>query len=71
MHRIAADDTGPERDFVAYGRYIDRMERRQGEWRIARRKMVMDFMRTDPVPAGDPGLGSGSGARDRSDPSYA
>ncbi len=29
-HRIAADDTGPERDFVASGRYIDRMERRDG-----------------------------------------
>jgi hypothetical protein len=70
-HRIAADETGPERDFVAYGRYIDRMERREGQWRIARRKMVMDFTRTDPVSAGEPGLGSNVGARDRTDPSYA
>lgn len=77
-HRIAADDKGPERDWIAYGRYIDRMERRGrqgqgGEWRIARRKMVVDYTRLDPVIAGDPAIpgGSGGGARDRSDPSYA
>ena len=70
-HRIAADETGPERDFVAFGRYVDRMERRNGEWRIARRKMILDFIRTDPVPPSPPGFGTGGGARDRSDPSYA
>ena len=70
-HRILADEDGPERDFVAYGRYIDRMERRDGEWRIARRKMVLDFTRTDPVAANTPGLGNGGGSRDRNDPSYA
>jgi hypothetical protein len=70
-HRIAADAEGPERDFVAYGRYIDRMERRGGEWRIARRTMLLDFSRTDPVPPAPPGFGTSGGARDRSDPSYA
>lgn len=70
-HRMAADESGPERDFIAHGRYIDRMERRGGEWRIARRKMVMDYMRTDPVSPGEAGIGSNAGARDRSDPSYA
>jgi hypothetical protein len=70
-HRIAADDNGPERDFIAHGRYIDRMERRGGEWRIARRKMLLDYTRTDPVLPGGPVLGSNGGARDRSDPSYA
>lgn len=71
-HRIAADDKGPMRDWIAHGRYIDRMERRDGEWRIARRKMVVDYTRMDPVPPGDPaGVGTGGGARDRSDPSYA
>jgi hypothetical protein len=69
-HRIAADEKGPQRDFVASGRYIDRMERRNGEWRIARRTMLLDFARTDPTPPDDPGLGSRGGARDRSDPSY-
>lgn len=69
-HRIAASAEGPERDFSVFGRYIDRMEKRGGEWRIARRKMLVDFTRTDPVPAGEPDLGGG-GTRDRSDPSYA
>jgi hypothetical protein len=72
-HRIAADDKGPERDWIAHGRYIDRMERRDGDWRIVRRKMVVDYTRLDPVLAGDPAIpgGSGGGSRDRSDPSYA
>ena len=70
-HRIPASEQGPESDFVASGRYIDRMERRDGVWKIARRTMLVDFTRTDPVPAGQPGLGSGGGKRDRSDPSYA
>jgi hypothetical protein len=70
-HRIAADDAGPERDFVAYGRYIDRMERRGGEWRISRRTMLLDFTRTDTVTPQNLAFGTPGGARDRSDPSYA
>jgi hypothetical protein len=70
-HRIAADDTGPERDFVASGRYIDRMERRDGEWRIARRIMLLDFTRLNPNPPRDPPFGSRSGERNRNDLSYA
>ena len=70
-HRMAADEGGAERDWIAHGRYIDRMERREGAWRIARRKMVVDYTRMDPVGVGEPGLGSGGGARDRTDPSYA
>jgi hypothetical protein len=70
-HRIAADAEGPERDFIAHGRYIDRMEKRGGEWRIAKRKMLLDYTRLDPVPPAPPGFGTPTGARDRSDPSYA
>jgi hypothetical protein len=69
-HRIAADADGPERDFVASGRYVDRVERRNGEWKFTRRKNLIDLMRTDPVPASTPLMGN-SGARDRTDPSYA
>ena len=69
-HRIAADDSGPDRDFVASGRYIDRMERRDGEWRVIRRTMVIDFTRTDPLQPDEQGVGVSRGARDRSDPSY-
>lgn len=70
-HRIAADADGPERDFVAFGRYIDLIERRNGEWKFARRKNLIDFARTDPVLPGSPPLVGNGGARDRSDPSYA
>jgi hypothetical protein len=70
-HRIAADDAGPERDLIAYGRYIDRMERRGGEWRIARRVMLIDYNRLDPNPPMRPGLGGRPGERNRNDASYA
>lgn len=70
-HRMPADQNGPERDFIAHGRYIDRMERRDGEWRIARRKMIVDYTRTDPVGPGAPPMGNSDGTRDRGDPSYA
>ncbi|MCJ2178001.1 nuclear transport factor 2 family protein [Novosphingobium album (ex Hu et al. 2023)] len=69
-HRISADAKGPERDFIAQGRYVDHMEKRGGEWRIARRTMVLDFLRTEPLAPGETGLGSTGGKRDRSDPSY-
>jgi ketosteroid isomerase-like protein len=57
------------------GRYIDRMERRNGRWAIAARKCLLDWQ-------GAPGeydltpeqfqqaIGAGTPARDRSDPSY-
>jgi hypothetical protein len=70
-HRIAADAEGPERDLIAYGRYIDRMEKRNGEWRIARRLMLVDYTRLDPNPPTQPGLTGRTGNRDRTDPSYA
>ena len=50
------------------GRYIDRLERRGDQWRIARRTVVNDWARNDPVvapaPLRQPGL------RDRGDASY-
>jgi hypothetical protein len=42
-HRIEAD--GGERDVVIGGRYLDRFERRDGEWRIAHRTMLYDWLR--------------------------
>jgi hypothetical protein len=70
-HRIAASAAGPERDYVASGRYIDRMERRGGEWRIAKRVMLVDFTRLDANPPQEAGYGSRGGERNRNDPSYA
>lgn len=60
---------------LAGGRYIDRLERRGGAWRIALRTNVIEWASappTIPIPFGDvPGvLANGAPARDRSDPSY-
>lgn len=42
-HRIEMG--GQERDLVIGGRYLDRMEKRNGEWRVAHRVMLYDWMR--------------------------
>ena len=55
-HRVAADapadavfpGTGIDRDIVIAGRYIDRFERRDGHWRIARRVGVSDWRQDTP-----------------------
>jgi hypothetical protein len=52
MVRIPQD--GGAIDWMHAGRYVDRMERRQGEWRIAYRTVVYDLERFDevvPAPA--------------------
>jgi hypothetical protein len=41
-HRI--DMNGDHRDIVIGGRYLDRMEKRGPEWRIAHRTMMYDWM---------------------------
>lgn len=50
-------------------RYIDRFERRRGEWRIAHRESVMDFSCT--VPAGAVPPAALRGVRGPDDRSYA
>jgi 3-phenylpropionate/cinnamic acid dioxygenase small subunit len=67
-HRWPIDEAGDTRDLTAAVRYIDRMERRDGEWRIARRMMLLDWHRVDPVSGAD--VTGMRGRRDRSDPSY-
>ncbi|MDE2403848.1 MAG: nuclear transport factor 2 family protein [Sphingomonadales bacterium] len=51
-HRIPEGDGEPERDFVCGIRYVDRVERRDGEWRIARREMNLDWSRIDAIDHG-------------------
>jgi hypothetical protein len=54
-HRLDID--GRPHDWVIGGRYVDRFERRKGEWRIAHRTVVYDFERFDevaPKPADHP-----------------
>jgi len=42
----------PASDLWTGFRYIDDLEKRGGEWRIANRVCVFEWTRTDPVPAG-------------------
>jgi len=69
-HRMAADALGPERDFVTAVRYIDRVECRGGDWRIARRVLILDWMRSDPVLGYEPRPDVPASVRGHSDLSY-
>ena len=61
--------------WMAGGRYIDRLERRVGEWKIALRTNVIEWGCLPPpmpIPFGDvPGIGlNGVSSRSTDDPSY-
>lgn len=67
-------DRGAQTSRMLAGRYIDRLERRDGEWRIALRRATMEvvmhgqaLMFNEQTP---PGSGYLKGNRDRTDPSY-
>ena len=47
FHRIVVG--GEERDLFISGRYVDRYEKRDGEWKIAFRSEVNDWARNDPA----------------------
>jgi hypothetical protein len=49
-HVVRAE--GGAKGFLQGGRYLDRFERRQGEWRIVYRKVVVDWFR-EYAEAGD------------------
>lgn len=49
-HRLVED--GEEKDLIVAGRYVDRYEKRGGEWRIAKRRELIDWARTDPATDG-------------------
>lgn len=62
-------------NWMAGGRYIDRLERRNGEWRIALRTNAIEWsgmVPTMPIPFVDvPGINlNGAPARGKDDPSY-
>lgn len=71
-HRYRRDD-GRAADWVGGGRYIDRLERRAGEWKIADRLLVWEWVRDDAVEfVWDAFTNDYTwGARDRSDPLYS
>jgi hypothetical protein len=49
-HRVRSS-TGVVRDSIISGRYLDRMEKRRGEWRILKRAVVVDWFRQYPDSA--------------------
>jgi SnoaL-like domain len=62
-------------NWIAGGRYIDRLEKREGVWRIALRTNVIEWsgvLPTMPLPFADvPGIhGNGAPVRSKDDPSY-
>jgi hypothetical protein len=64
-----------ESNWIAGGRYLDRLERRNGAWKIALRTNMIEWsgiLPTMPIPFADvPDIhANGAPARDRSDPSY-
>jgi hypothetical protein len=67
-------DKGAETGRVLAGRYIDRLEKRDGEWRIVLRRSTVEIAlegkATLPTGALLPGSGYLRGNRDRTDPSY-
>lgn len=70
---LSISDDGQGTNMTAYNRYIDRFERRQGEWKIADRLVVLDVTRTEPAtePFGNvPGWDFTWGRRNTSDPVY-
>lgn len=46
-HRMTLD--GADKDMIFGGRYIDEYHRRDGAWRIFRRKEIADWTRVDPT----------------------
>jgi hypothetical protein len=74
-HRM--DHEGREVDWTLGARYLDRLERREGEWRISRRTVVHDWSRFDDVAPPPNGLmrisylaNSHQGTRSKADLSY-
>lgn len=64
-----------EKNWVVGGRYVDRFDRRDGEWKIALRYNLMEwsgFMPALPLPFGEVSdlHANGSPARNKEDPSY-
>jgi SnoaL-like domain len=48
-HRQPNPQTQEDEDYFQGGRFIDRLEKRNGEWRIAARVGLVDFERFDPL----------------------
>ena len=67
-HHVRAQEGRDVDDYVMGIRYLDRFERRAGEWRIAERELRFEWQRLDPLRALDPNWTLGR--HDPSDPVY-
>ncbi len=69
------DAAGQTVETLLCGRYVDRFERRGGEWRVAARTVVYDWMRQTPLPDDQAPATFGprqpTGGRKPDDPVYA
>jgi len=67
------DRDGGQHRSISCGRYLDRFEARDGDWRIADRLTVVDWRWSEAVAEAAPAAVAGLavGVRDPSDPSYA
>lgn len=76
FHALQADqdENGQPRETMLMGRYVDRFEKRQGEWRIAKRTVVYDWIRQQPMTANNDeqrfGVRQPNGGRKPNDPLY-
>jgi hypothetical protein len=66
------DPTDPRVNMQNSNRYIDRFERRNGEWRIAERQLLRNYTYIETRPSEFPDVINGwpKSARDRTDPAY-
>lgn len=74
FHRLKATDNLPERDVVVAGRYLDQFQKRNDEWRILDRVVILDWFReyadSADWSAGPLGMKVAPGRRKPDDPSY-
>jgi hypothetical protein len=74
LRQFVGEGEPAPQDFFFGGRYVDRLEKRNGIWRIAKRTVVMDWNRSEPTRSlWDEGMFSvlkTHGTRDRTDPVY-
>jgi len=73
--RCAADGTLDDgHEFICGGRYVDRLSRRDGKWRIAKREITVEWKHFRPSTHGDPESGieaiAAPARRDREDIAY-
>ncbi len=71
MASMLFDENGGEVSLEVSGRYVDRFERRSGEWRISYRLVTIEWAYDVSLPKRRPDFIMDRAKRSREDPSYA